>query len=267
MKKELREKIESTLPQFVGDNLYEDHTLDANGKIIEGYLRGGDEGYEENRIENMKNILGLVTLKEIKMENLAEVVGKILDLNEKEAQEVALIMLREIFYPIKAFFPGIEDAILSLGGEIPKEMPKPVGEQFLVREEEIEEIERQKEIAEQERLADTIVMDGIDNLMSQFPEAGAMVIGSQKSIIVKNMPVEMKPMIKYWIQDYKEKMGYYRHSNLERVQYVCHDKNTRNMNEEERRQLNLVLKSSDGEVELPFSTKRKKIDFSLVNEE
>jgi len=123
------------------------------------------------------------------------------------------------------------------------------------------------EEAERERMADTIVNDNIGNLMVNFPESGEMVIGSQNSISVKGMILDMKPMIKYWIQDYKEKMGYYNHSNLERVQYVCHDKNTRNMNEEERRQLNLILKSADEEIQLPYSTKRKKIDFSLVGEE
>jgi hypothetical protein len=62
-------------------------------------------------------------------------------------------------------------------------------------------------------------------------------------------------------------MGYYRHSNLERVQYVYHDKNTREMNEEERKQLNLILKSVDEGTSLPYSTRMGKIDFGRVNYE
>ncbi|MFA7169320.1 MAG: hypothetical protein WC178_00520 [Candidatus Paceibacterota bacterium] len=267
MQQELKNKIKSTLPDFVFENLYTEHTFDANGKIIDNYLRGGDEVYEEERIKMMKDILGLLMLKEIKLEDLASEIEKRLQLGEKDAKEVALIMLSEIFYPIKDFFPGIEDEILRLGGELPKTMPKTISEQFLKREEEIEEMGRREEAAEEERMADTTIYGSIESLMTQFPEAGELVIGTQKSIAIKNMSVEMKPMVKYWLRDYKEKMGYYQHSNLERVQYVCHDKNTRNMNEEERRQLNLILKSFDGEIELPYSTKRKRIDFSLMKEE
>lgn len=265
MQQELKDRIKNTLPQFVHDNLYEEHTLEANGEIIYGYIKS-DDPKRDKKIEAMKDLLGYVTLKEVPLERLASEIQNRLELDEKQGVEVALIMLREIFYPVKDFFPGIDDQIIKLGGEIPKEV-KPIDEQLLKREEEIEDMEKLKEKEEAERMADATITDTIDNLMAQFPELGDMEIGSQKSIVVKNMPIDMKPMIKYWIQDYKDKMGYYKHTNLDRVQYVCHDKNTRSMNEEERRQLNLVLKSADGEAELPYSTKRKKIDFSLVSEE
>jgi len=267
MNQNIKDKIKNTLPGFVFDNLYEDYTFNANGKIIDGYLRNEDKELEEKRIDGMKDILGLITLKEIGAETLVSEIESRLGLDEKAAREVSLIMLSEIFYPIKNFFPGIEDEILKLGGEIPKAKPKTISEQLLKREGEIEDMKRREEEAEQERMADAIVTEGIESLIAKFPEAGMQTIGSQESIEIKNMPVKMKPMIKYWIADYKEKMGYFQHSNLERVQYVCHDKNTRNMNEEERRQLNLVLKSWDGELALPYSTRRKKIDFALVNEE
>ncbi len=267
MQEAIRDKIKNTLPEAEFDNLYAEHTLDANGEIINGYLRGGDPAVEAQRIENMKDLLGLVTLKEVRLEDLPAEAGVRLGLDAERAKAVALIMLQKIFFPIKDFFPGLEDAIWQLGGELPKTAPKPLDEQLKVREQEIETMQRQEELKEQERLADTIITAPIDKLMEQYPEVGQMTIGSQTAIAVKNMSVNMKPMIKYWIHDYKEKMGYYQHSNLERVQYVCHDTNTRSMNEEERRQLNLVLKSCDGEIELPLSTRTKKIDFSLVAED
>ena len=106
----------------------------------------------------------------------------------------------------------------------------------------------------------------IEELIAQYPQLGDCVIGAQSAISIKDMP-DMKPMIKYWIKDYKDKVAIYNHTNLDRVQYICHDKNTRNMNDEERRQLNLIVKSVDGEIELPYSTRMKKIDFSLIEEE
>jgi hypothetical protein len=103
--------------------------------------------------------------------------------------------------------------------------------------------------------------------LQKYPELGEMIIGTQNAILVKGMDLPMKPMVKYWVQDYMEKTGSYRHDNLDRLQYVCHDKNTRSMNDEERRQLNLIFKSVDKEITLPYSLRRKKIDFSLVPEE
>ena len=103
--------------------------------------------------------------------------------------------------------------------------------------------------------------------MKKYPIVGEQQIGSQESIELKSMPAPMKPIIKFWLKDYKEKMGHYQHSNLERVQYAYHDKNTKNMNEEERRQLNLIFKSVDEGISLPYSTRLKKIDFSKTNEE
>ena len=121
------------------------------------------------------------------------------------------------------------------------------------------ELEEEKE---RERMADTIIQKSVEELVKEFPVVGEQQIGSQNAIKLKSMPVPMKPLVKFWLKDYKEKMGYYQHSNLERVQYVYHDKNTKNMNEEERRQLNLILKSVDEGISLPYSTRMKKIDFS-----
>jgi hypothetical protein len=250
------------LPESVRLCSLDNKAIMATVSIWKKYL-----DHDENKLEQFKDIKGLTFLKELKIEDLPLELKKEFGFDDAKAKEVALIVFCEMLYPIKDFFPGLDDAIISLGGELPKEEPKIFGEQFLVREKEIEEMQRRKEAEEEEKKKDLIISDFIEELMHKYPESGEMMIGSQKAIAVKGLDVEMKPMIKYWIQDYMEKTGYYRHDNLDRLQYVCHDKNTRSMNDEERRQLNLVLKSVDKEIKLPFSTRRKKIDFSLVPEE
>lgn len=261
MKKEILDKIRDTVPKFVFDNLYEDYTIDAVGKIREEYAEDN-----EDKMNKLKDIVGLTVLKDIKIEELSPSLKKELNLDDRMAKEIALIILCEIFYPIKDYFPGIEDEILKLGGEVPKEMPKRMGRQMLKRDEEMEGMQAKQEKEEKERMADTIIEEPIKSLIKNYPAVGDQQIGSQKAIIVENMPVPMKPLIKYWLEDYLEKMGHYEHSNIDRVQYVYHDKNTRSMNEEERRQLNLVLKSLDEGMALPYSTRMKKIDFSKVEE-
>ena len=261
MKDEIRDKLK-TLPTFVLDSIYENYTTEAITKIREEYLEDDDD-----RSEALKNVIGLTMLKDIRVEQLFDVVKEGLKLDEEDANDVALIIFIEIFYPINNYFPGIEDEILRLGGEIPKEKPRQLTEQLLKREEEMEKMKELEEEKERKRMADTIVSRSVEDLVNKFKTVGEQQIGSQESIILKSMASPMKPLIKYWLKDYREKMGYYRHSNIERVQYVYHDKNTKNMNEEERRQLNLVLKSVDEKNPLPYSTKTKKIDFSKIEEE
>ncbi len=258
MNKEIKNKIKKNVPNFVFDNLYEECTSEAIGRVIDTYL-----GDDNEKVNNFKDILGLICLKEIKIEKLFLYIEK-LGFNQKDSNEITLIILQEIFFPIANYFPGIEDEIMRLGGEVPKARPKKLGEQLLKREEEMDRMREEEERAEAERMADTIISKTIEDLLKEFPIVGKQQIGSQESIIITTKPEPMKPLVKYWLEDYREKMGYYDHSNMERVRYVYHDKNTKNMNEEERRQLNLILKSADEKILLPYSTKTKKIDFSRV---
>lgn len=222
---------------------------------------------DKERLEKFKDIVELTFLKDIKVEQLPLILKEALGLNEKQSTEVALLILYEMLFPIKDFFPGVEDEIIKLGGEIPKEIVKEnTTQQFANREEAIEDMLDKEKEAEAEKTKDMIIYAKIEDLIKQHPEIGDTIIGVQDSIVLKDMP-DMKPMIKYWIRDYKDKVGIYNHSNLDRVQYVCHDKNTRSMNDEERRQLNLIVKSVDGDIELPYSPKTKKIDFSLIEDE
>lgn len=261
MEKEIIDRFKK-LPQFVRDAIYEDNVKEAIRVIREDYV-----GNDKLELEAMKDIIGLTILKDLKMEDLVGILEKDFGYDEAKSKGIALIIFRDILYPIKDYYPGVEDEILKLGGEIPKGMPKKLDEQLLKREEEMEEIREIEEKKEEEAAKDMIVSLPITELAKEYPQVESQQIGSQESIIVEGSDVPMKPEIKYWMKDYMEKAGYHMHSNLDRVQYVYHDKNTKNMNEEERRQLGLVLKSLDEEMPLPYSTKRGKIDFSKIIEE
>lgn len=259
---EILDQIKKKVPDFVWDSLNEDYSTEALVKIREKY------NLEQDSIDALTDIIGLLILKETNIEDLFSLIKKDFNLDMKVANEISLIILREILYPIKDYFPGLEDEILKLGGEIPKEAPKKGVEQFLKREEEMEAMQEEKERKEEEeRLKEEIINEPIGSLLKKYPKVGEQVIGAQKEITIKSMPLPMKPMIKYWLSDYREKMGYESHSNIDRVEYVYHDRNTKNMNEEERRQLNLVLKSLDEGISLPYSVRIGKIDFSRVEEE
>lgn len=260
MDSEIRKKLKS-VPQFVRDAMYDDCVDSAMGKIVDDYAKD-----DEGKLEAIKNTIGLIILKDIRIEDLFKVIREALGLDEEVARKITLIILCEILYPIKDYFPGIEDEILKLGGEVPKVKPKKINAQLLKRTEGMEAMQEEKERKEAERMADTIINDTIGNLIKKYPGVGEQIIGSQKEIKIEGMPLPMKPLVKYWLKDYQEKMDYAWHSNIDRAHYVYQDKNTKGMNEEERRQLNLVLKSFDEKILLPYSTRMKKIDFSKIGE-
>ncbi|MDD3006455.1 MAG: hypothetical protein PHX30_02615 [Candidatus Pacebacteria bacterium] len=262
MNKEIIARL-NQLPDNIRDNSLSDQSSDAILLVWKQYLNDDKE-----KLEKFKDVVGLTFLKDAKVEQLSLILKEAFQFDEKTAAEVALVILCKMLYPVKDFYPGVEDEILKLGGEIPKEIKvEKVAQQFANREEAIEDMLDKERAEIVEKTKDKIVYGKIEDLIRQHPELGDEVIGAQNSIDLKGMS-GMKPMIKYWIQDYKDKVGIYNdHSNLDRVQYVCHDKNTRSMNDEERRQLNLIVKSFDGDIDLPYSPKLKKIDFSLIQDE
>ncbi|MCK5475575.1 MAG: hypothetical protein KAI71_03275 [Candidatus Pacebacteria bacterium] len=248
------------LPDFVYDALLINEGIEVNSEIIEKY---------EMNDEQRKNMLDLnlkIIFKELTIENLPESIEKELKTDKETASQITLDLLVKKFYLARSYFPGIDDMILKLGGRIPKEKPRKLAEQLLKREKEMEAIKEKEKAEEKEKMADTIISKPIEDLLKEFPIVGNQQIGNQKSIKLKSKAILMRPLVKYWMEDYRIKMGQYRHSNIQRVQYVYHDKNTKNMNEEERRQLNLILKSVDEKIPLPYSTRMEKIDFSKMEE-
>ena len=256
---EMMKKIR-LLPDFVYESLLMNEGIDANSEIIEKYKLS--DGQKDCMLSlNLK-----VIFKELTIENLSKSIEQELKIDKEIASHITLDLLVKKFYLARSYFPGIDDMILKLGGKIPKEKPRRLAQQLLKRENEMEVMKEKEKAEEKEKMADTIISKPIENLLKEFPIVGNQQIGNQKSIVLKSKDVLMKPLVKYWMEDYRIKMGQYRHSNIQRVQYVYHDKNTKNMNEEERRQLNLILKSIDEKIPLPYSTRMEKIDFSKMEE-
>ena len=244
------------LPDFVYESLLMNEGTDANSEIFEKYE------LDDKQKDRMLDLNLKIIFKELTIENLPKSIEQELKTDKETSSHITLDLLMKKFYLARSYFPGIDDMILKLGGRIPKEKPRKLAQQLLKRESEMEVMKEKEKAEEKQKLADTIISKPIEDLLKEFPIVGNQQIGNQESIILKSKDIPMKPLIKYWMEDFRIKMGQYRHSNIQRVQYVYHDKNTKNMNEEERRQLNLILKSVDEKIPLPYSTRMEKIDFS-----
>ncbi len=253
MKEEYFERIRK-LPEFVQDALGE-ASYKSDIKLSNDYGLSGEA------LSHLTDIEARILLKEISIEDVFEVIKKELELDDKIAKEISLIILCEVLYPIKDYFPGIEDAITTLGGEIPKIKPKKQTQDLVDEEKIIERQERTvREQMEAEAKKEKIVEADIKTLLKNYSASGDQEIG-QNSIDVPSVALSVKPKIKYWIECYKEATGYGWNTNMERVKFIYHDKNTRGMNEEERRQLGMVLKSLDEGTSLAYLVKARRIDF------
>ena len=246
----------NNLPDFVYDAIMGVEGTKANGEISEKFKLSDDQKSE------MLSLISEITFKDIPIENLSSETEKRLKVNQEIAKQISLELLQKEFFLVKDYFPGIEDAITSLGGDVPKIIPKKQT-QDLVDEEKIEERQRQtvKERIEAEAKREKVVQHDIKTLLKEYAPAGEQAIG-QNSIEAPSVALPVKPKIKYWIECYKEATGYGWNTNMERVKFIYHNKNTRGMNEEERRQLGLVLKSLDEGTPLAYLEKGKRIDFS-----
>jgi hypothetical protein len=69
------------------------------------------------------------------------------------------------------------------------------------------------------------------------------------------------PTIKNWIQDYVSHLGYAKHSQMERTQYLFHSENGKNLSSPDREKLGIILKSFDENIPLPVDKENNEIVF------
>jgi hypothetical protein len=72
------------------------------------------------------------------------------------------------------------------------------------------------------------------------------------------------PTIKNWIQDYITHLGYGRHSQMQRTQYLFHSENGKNLSSQDREKLGIILKSFDENIPLPVDEENGEIVFEGI---
>jgi hypothetical protein len=76
------------------------------------------------------------------------------------------------------------------------------------------------------------------------------------------------PTIKNWIQDYITHLGYGKHSQMDRTQYLFHSENGKNLSSQDREKLGIILKSFDENIPLPVDEENEEIVFEgLISEQ
>jgi hypothetical protein len=96
--------------------------------------------------------------------------------------------------------------------------------------------------------------------LRKYPNLGDQVIASGK-INVKGYREPVRASINNWITDYTTRLGYKRHSSMERGNYLYKEETTKTLDNEERQRLSQVLKSFDENSPLIIKTKEQEVVF------
>jgi len=72
------------------------------------------------------------------------------------------------------------------------------------------------------------------------------------------------PTIKNWLKDYVSHLGYDRHSQMDRAQYLFHSENGKDLSSQDREKLGIILKSFDENIPLPVDEENGEIVFDGI---
>ncbi|MFA7208662.1 MAG: hypothetical protein WC120_00095 [Parcubacteria group bacterium] len=108
--------------------------------------------------------------------------------------------------------------------------------------------------------ADTAILP-LGEILKQFPEIGEQTITSNR-IQILSFPEPARPSIKNWLADYTSILGNEPHDSIARGNYLFHEKNTQNLNSDDRNRLAYILKSFDEKTPVTVDKTNKQIVFS-----
>ncbi|MFH0930201.1 MAG: hypothetical protein V1814_03040 [Candidatus Moraniibacteriota bacterium] len=100
----------------------------------------------------------------------------------------------------------------------------------------------------------------IREIVQQYPKIGNTEITSGYIELKGSEDLE-DPTIKNWLKDFVSHLGYDRHSQMDRTQYLFHSENGKNLNSQDREKLGIILKSFDEKIPLPVDEENGEIVF------
>jgi len=96
--------------------------------------------------------------------------------------------------------------------------------------------------------------------LRKYPNLGEQVIASGR-ISVKGYQEPVRPTINNWLTDYTTRLGYRKHSSMERGDYLYKEETTKFLSGEEKQRLSQILRSFDEKTPLTIKTKEQQVIF------
>jgi len=118
--------------------------------------------------------------------------------------------------------------------------------------------EEKKELASQYEYLDIV------NIAQNYPIALQQIATTQP---IKSEAYDqfVRPSIKNWLDDYREKMGTGKHTSMQRNQYLFDTENTKKLSAIERQKIAELIESYDEGRQMIFDKANKKIEFGKKN--
>ena len=100
-------------------------------------------------------------------------------------------------------------------------------------------------------------------ILTKFPKVAEQEI-TEGYLEFRDKPDEVfDPTIRNWLRDYVLHLGHEQHSNIQRMNYLFHTENTKNLTSTEREKLSIILKSFDENIPLPVDPKNNEVMFDI----
>jgi hypothetical protein len=225
-------------------------------------------GIKSNAIQNISGPVGLIFVKDIKLENLPQIIIENLHIEKNIAFGIAYEINARIF----ARFPEhFRDAIDLLEKWEKLKTPPIISEEeawkkVLEIEPWILEAEKEKKEEEKEKREELEKIQNVQKkiifseALKKFPDIGEQLITSDR-IKIQGFPEPARPSVKNWLSDYTFNAGYEKHNAMERGNYLFKNINAKILRNAEQKKLAYILKAYDENEEITVNVALKQIVF------
>ena len=118
----------------------------------------------------------------------------------------------------------------------------------------------------QEAQKKNIVKMSLNEAIAKYPSILDQII-TKKAITSKPFLKSLKPTIKNWIMVYEKVLDVSKHDALERGKFIFSSEATKNISDEEKRRLSLILKSRDEDSNLMINAENGQLVFAVKKEQ
>jgi hypothetical protein len=238
----------SRLPDYTQTWMSSLEAAQINAKIAQKY------NLPKEKIFLLASLIGSVFFKEILLEKLPEAIQQGLSVDFTLARQISIDEGIFMFLPVREYLKGIENAILSWGGQVPTTLPpKPsiyntasagLSSSALPAEQKVEQKSAppvQKSLREIAKENKEIVNQLLTDSSLRFAEFDQPIRGT----------------IKNWLSDYVRHEGTGKHNEMVRSDYLFKSDNAKSLPPEEKILVAKILKSYDENSSLTYDEEKK----------
>jgi hypothetical protein len=229
-------------------------------------------GVEHINIQKISGSIGLIFVNDLQLKNLPTLIEKGLGIPTKTSFGIAFEINKRIFNKFSNYFQDSTnllnqwEALKSTPTISEDEAWKKILElEPWILEEEQEDAQEKKEQEEKIRQYQSrLEKSSIELALKNYPELNEQLITAE-FITLPTFFEPVRPSIKNWLADYTAVLYDKTHDSIARNNYLFHQKNTQNLNSNDRNRLSYLLKTFDENGLVTIDKNTKKILFPEIS--